>query len=435
MTAIIISLLFLFTFLYYFINKREYAINVLIFSIPFSYTPFFTQSFGEFFPISITGILVVFYYLLNRSWNSSYIPNSFYKTLKIILLFFILIGSIMALIYYDDALFVREYYGEMKTQTSKLAPSEQFLYHLSNLLICVLFLNILRKHFQVNKNIYSAIYIFSLTIIINFIAQLVNIKSGVGVDPDDPRYSAFYTIFGFGIYITMVVIFSLVFKFKYYKITLSSALLFGLLSGQRQAVFFPFIAVASYYIFSKGKILSKIFYTVIMVVIVYVMLFFLKNNIYSIERIWISINFIENDMGMEATGRDVLELPKVINALKEWPIMGKGLYNWGYFIGIKSYYADHVLIANIYQKFGLIGFLIFTGSVLYFLIIVIKRLISSKYKKHLIMIFSLTIVFIGHQFIDNFFWFTNTMLLYIFMFSLFFSLMGNNVQNYSIQDK
>lgn len=438
MRAIFLSILILLIFLYYFFKKREYGLNVIIFSIPFSYTPFFTQSFGQLLPISITGILVVLFYSLSRSWKNAYAPNSFFKSLKYLLVIYLFWGVVIAFYYYKDAQILRDYLGELTTQISKLKPSVQVFYHASNLLICILFLNLLRKHFQVKKNIYDVAYLFSMTIIPIFICQILQMtgydnilgglfKSGnlTELELEDPRYLGLFSIFGLGIYIAMVTVFSLHFKFKYYRITFISALFFGIFTGERQALVSPFFVLGIYYLFRKGNFLKKIINIIGFAVGSYLLLFVFKDEITSIRRLWFSIEMTQSNQVLEASGRDVQGIPFIINALKDWPLLGKGLYNWGYFEGVQSYYADHVVWFNIYQKFGLIGFALFAGAILYFLILIIKRLFMSKNKEQLSVILGLMVSFIGMQFLDNFFWFTNTMLLYIFMFSLIFSLMGN----------
>lgn len=433
MKALFFSVLFLIIFLYYFFKKKELGLNVIIFTIPFSYSPFFSELIGKLFPISITGILVVFYYILTSSWRNFNTPNSFYKSLKYILVFFLLWGIVFAFVYYSDAQSLRHYIGSLTTQISTLKLSVQVLYHSSNLIICILFLKILKNHFQIKKNIYDATYVFSLTIIPIFLYQILEMTGnryilyGLFVNSekfvvDDPRYLSLFTIFGFGIYIAMVAVFSLYFKFKYYKITFISALLFGLFSGERQALLIPFIVLLIYYLFKKGFILKKLIYFIGISVATYVLLFVLKDEINGINRLWISIDMIQNNQVMLASGRDVEGIPFIIKALKDWPITGKGLYSWGYFKGIPSYYADHVVLFNLYQKFGLIGFLLFISATLYLLVSSIKRLIFNNNKELEAVILGLIISFIGMQLLDNFFWFTNTMLLYVLMFGIIFSL-------------
>ena len=437
MKAIFLSFLFLFAFLYYYNKKKEYGLNLIIFSIPFSYTPFFTQKFGEIFPISITGLLIVFYFILSRSWKAHLTYNIYFKFLTVILLFYLTWGIVFAFGYYRDAQILRTYTGDLPTQLSQLKPSSQVLYHACNLLLCIMFLNLLRKHFQVKKNIYNAIYVFSMTIIPIFLYQVLQllgegdilggIFSSVKVESiEDPRYMSLFFIFGLGIYVAMVSVFSIFVKFKYYRITLVSALLFGILSGERQAIVMPVLVIAIYYLFSKGNFLKKLLSIIGIAVGIYILLFVLKDEISGIKRLWSSIELAQNNQVLEASGRDVQGIPYIINALKQWPLTGKGLYNWGYFIGIKSYYADHVVWFNIYQKFGLIGFIIFLGAIALFLVSIIRRLlISKKNREQISVILGLMIAFIGMQFLDNFFWFTNTMLLYIFLFSLLFSFMGS----------
>jgi hypothetical protein len=436
MIALFFSSLFLFAFIYYYLKKKEFGLNVIIFSIPFSYSPFFTATFGEYFPISITGILVVLYYFFTRSWRNSYAPNSFYKFLRNILLFYIILGTGNALFYNKDAQFLQNYIGELTTQISQLKPFVQVLYNASNLLICIYFLNILNKHFQVKKNIIDAAYVFSITIIPIFIYQILQMTgyerifgglfvSGNLTKLDIPRYMSLFTIFGLGIYVTMVMLFSLHFKFKYYRLIFISAIFFSLFCGERQALVIPFLALGIFYLYSKDSILTKLFKIIGFFIGSYFLLFILKDEISSIKRLWVSIEMFQNNQVLEASGRDVQGIPYIIKALQNWPIMGKGLYNWGYFKGIDSYYADHVIWFNIYQKFGLIGFLIFIAAIIYFLIFLVNRIIISKNKEQLSVFLGLMISFIGMQFLDNFFWFTNTMLLYIFMFGLIFSSMNN----------
>lgn len=433
MKAVLFSAVFLLAFLYHFYVKKNRGINVIVFSIPFSYTPFFTESFGEFLPISVTGILVVLCYILSYSRRRVLISNYQFRNLERILLFYLFSGLILAFLYYKDVKDLISYIGELPTQTSKLSPIMQVVYNASNLIISLLFLNLLRNYFQNMENVKSVARVFSLTIIPIFFYQILqmtgnsNIFGGIFTPAEeisayDTRYFSFYTIFGFGMYISMVVAFSLYFKFKYYFLTLISALLFGLFSGERQALIFPFIVIFNYYILDKGNFGKKALRIISILGFVYLLLFILKDHFNGISRLWISIGLTQDKQILEASGRDVQGIPLIIGALTDWPILGKGLYNWGYFIGVHSYYADHVIFFNIYQKFGLFGFLLFIGSTIYLLLNAMKDLLVSENRELHVIILSLIVCFIGMQFLDNFFWFTNTMLLYILMFGIIFSL-------------
>lgn len=433
MKVVFFSVIFLLAFLYQFYVKKNRGINVIVFSIPFSYTPFYNNLIGELLPISISGILVVLCYLLTYTREKRYFHTPQFRNLKRILWFYLSVGILVSFMYYSDANNLTSHVGYVTSLVSKLSPVEQVIYNALNLLFCIMFLDLLRSHFQIKENINSVARIFSLTIIPMFFYQTLQMTGNsdifgsvltptMEVNAYDTRYFSLYTVFGFGIYVAMVIVFSLYFRFKYYFITLILGLLFGLFSGERQALVFPIVVLFVYYIFNKGNFWIKSLKMVVLSGFLFLLLFLLKDQFNGIARLWISIGLTQDNQVLAASGRDVQGIPFIIDALKTWPFWGKGLYNWGYFIGVKSYYADHVVLFNIYQKFGLVGFLLFIGAILHILLTTFKKLYISKNKPQYAMILGLIISFIGMQFLDNFFWFTNTMLLYIFMFSLIFSL-------------
>ena len=428
-TLIFIGLLSI--FVYSCLWKKEYGLQVIIFTIPISSTYVPLSGYWQSFPISLTGILVVFFYILTFSRRNFKWHNSYFKCLFYILLFNLVWGMIFTFFYSDDVVRLSNYWGDTQTQLGLLKPAFQVIYHSSNLVICILFLNILRKYFQVQKNIENAAYVFSLSIFLMFSTQLLEIfgiREIRPVYPDDPSYMGLFSMFGFGIYIAMVIAFSLLFKFSHYRIIIITAFLYGLFSCERQAIILPVTVLFIYFLLSSGNILKKVTLILIFGTSLYFLLYVFKTEFHGVVKLWDAINMSKETSLLEATDRGINDfiLKKLQQAVIEWPITGKGLYNWGYFIGIDTEFANHVIWINYYQKFGLFGILIFITAIFYFTFVLIKFYILRKNDRNLVIGLGLMIAFIGQQFLDNFFWFTNTMLLYIFMFSFIFSVMHKN---------
>ncbi|MBN1187866.1 MAG: hypothetical protein JXB49_36670 [Bacteroidales bacterium] len=443
MKAIFFSLLFFIAFVFLYFKRREQSVKIIILSLPFSYTPLFTETFGKFIPISISGILIILLYILTF-WRKKLVNKSKSFTYLLGAIFFILIwGGLFAFANYKDALdFYEIYSGRLSTQLSELRPIYQYLFHSTNLIICIMFIKILSWNFFSIDNIKNLCYVFSLTIIPNFIFQILQITGysdilgGLFVEIDysglkDPRFFGLYNHFGFGVYISMIIGFSLYFKFKNYIFIITTTVLYSLLSGQRQAIVDMSIILMVFLLFANINLMKKVFYLLVVALLFYVLFFVYSDAFVGIYRLWSSIELIEQNEILAATGRDVKEMPRLLEALKTWPITGKGLFNWGYFLGVNSYYADHVVIFNIYQKVGIIGFLLFFFSLGKFLLSVISNLIKGKYVTKNSAILGLLLAFLVNQFIDNFFWFTNTMLIYIFLFCVFFGLLSEKQIRFS----
>lgn len=419
-------------FAYFYNKKKEYGLYVIIFLIPFSFTVVPTSGTWQSFPISISGILVILFYLLSYFRKYSYSHNSYYQALNFILLFDLLWGFVFTLIYFSEAVIQHNKIIVVATQLENLSPTFQAIFHSGNLVVCILFLNLLRKHFQVKNNIVNAAYIFSLTIIPMFMTQLLEIAGILfsifsGTRPitiNDPRYFGLYNSFGFGIYVAIVIAFSLIFKFRFYKITIIIAVVYGLLSGERQALIFPFIVLAFFYLFIEGSILKKLTLILSFCIGIFLLLNTFTDKFNGIRRLLETFYLSKDTSIIELSGRggETALMDDFLDAIIHWPITGKGLFNWGEFEGIASGFANHVVWLNYYQKFGLIGCILFLTAILYLLYKLIILLTINKYKEQYAMLSSLMICFIGQQFLDNFFWFTDTMLLYIFMFSMMFEI-------------
>lgn len=413
---------------------------MIIFTIPFSYNPLFNELVGEIIPFSITGILVVLLYWYRKKMLIQLPSNKYFNSLKYGLYGYLLFGIVFAIPYYSDVNLLINYTGPLQTMAGKLSPFAQIIYNAGNLLICIMFSELLRKHLSKEVNIEKSAYIFSLTIFPILIYQFFQmfgydyIFGGLFSTTEDhkyivdPRYLSLFNVFGLGMYVSMVILFALYFRFKQWKYILVSCVLYSINTGERQTFIMPLAAILVYYIFNYGNIFRKLTRIVVLLGIIYLLLFIIKDSITGVRRLWYSIELVGNSKVMEATGRDVKEIPKIIEAIINWPIHGKGIYNWGYFVGIDSYYADHVVYFNLYQKFGLIGVLIFVSAFIYFLLSIIVRLRYKYERDKLAMILGLMVAFVGMQLLDNFFWFTNTMLLYIYLFSVIFSQIGYSTQ-------
>ena len=113
-----------------------------------------------------------------------------------------------------------------------------------------------------------------------------------------------------------------------------------------------------------------------------------------------------------------------METLKNTPVLGKGLLNLGITADCPFYMVDHVVWFNIYRKFGIIG-VIFLLAIMIFPAIKLFIIIRNTKDKYVLIegvcLFSLMASIFGEQFLANFFWFTNTMLLYAFVYFWVFS--------------
>ena len=103
---------------------------------------------------------------------------------------------------------------------------------------------------------------------------------------------------------------------------------------------------------------------------------------------------------------------------------GKGSLNLGQTKYSYTNIAGHVVWFNIYQKFGIIGVVYLLVILIYPLIKLFKISIKTNDRYVLnesAILFSLMTVVFAQQFFDNFFSFSNTMLLYAFIYFWDFS--------------
>lgn len=432
MKTIIVLLL---VFAYFYKKNKDFGgLQVIIFTIPFFFTYVPTSGYWQSFPISITGILVILLFILSYSRSKSIANNVYFKTTYIILIFNLIWGLLFAFIYYEDAENMKSYMGYMTSQLGLLKPTVQVIYHSSNLLLCILFLKLLKKQFEINRNLKKYAYVFSLTIIPMFLTQLFEIvmnydisARGEATTQLDYIYAGLFYGFGFGMYISIIVAFTLFYKFKHYRLILISALLYGLFSGERQAILFPIIVLSVFYLSKKGKVIFKLASILGFVIVLFLLVYFFKSKFIGIERTMDTYQLTKYYSILELTGRggggQIMNFFK--DAIFSWPLTGKGSYNWGHFKGIDSLFGSHTLWLNYYQKYGLIGSTLFIAPLIYFIFTMAQRFIVQKDKLLPGIVLSLLVSFFVQQFLDNPMWFTNTMLLYVFMFSCLFSLIGN----------
>ena len=131
------------------------------------------------------------------------------------------------------------------------------------------------------------------------------------------------------------------------------------------------------------------------------------------------------------------EMPFVLETLKKSPVLGKGLLNLGITADCPFYVVDHVIWFNIYRKFGIIGLICLLAIIIFpsiKLLTIIKNTKDNYVLKEGVFLFSLMVTIFGEQFLANFFWFTNTMLLYAFIYFWVFSFI-NRVKTINLKPK
>ena len=453
MKDILISII-LFLYVYFLMTnyKEKTAILIMIFMIPFFLNPFYNSRINSGIHVQTSGLLVFgIWFLMKFNSRTKKIYKIDWKQLspKVnSLYYFLFMGIILGIIFSDSGI---EYFGV--SRYTGLTPLRQIINNSIYLILVILMLKIL-VNFQYDNQLRAKIAkLFIVTIFIQVLSQVLMLlkmedillglfKGTALLEIQDIRNLGLYNGFGMGVYVVLIVSFSLLYYKKHKSLSVMGvlfAMIYSLLSGQRQTlvfIFLFFMALILIYIL-KGKI--PLVYILSLIFISILLLIFWNNYISEIiifKRITIAISYLQKGEIIHASNRDYAEIPYVMAELKNYPILGKGLLNLGLTKNSITNVAAHVIWVNIYKKFGIIG-LIYLLTIIIYPITKLYKIIMKTNDRYVIkegaILFSLMVIVFVQQFFDNFFWFSNTMLLYAFIYFWVFSFfnrqkLGNNIE-------
>ena len=427
-------------FLFYLVmnNKDKRAVLIMLFMIPFTYSPISIISPNSQIHTQLCGFLVFSVWLameLKSKIHSKHIISWKELSPKLIYLYyFLFMGIILGIIYSKDVI---DY-----TNNISLIPPLTIINNSINVMLVIMLLKIL-VNFQYDDLFRAKMAkVFCFTIFINVFSQILKILNMENIfwnlfrarglfDVEDVRNVGLFYGFGKGTYLVLLISFS----FLYYKThkllsvaVISATLVYAFFSGSRQYfVVMAFLLISIIFFFTLKRKLSLKY---IPFLIAFVIIFFsIWNNALSnsviVRRFTKSSSAIqEGDIYKVINRSSAIEVKFILETLKNTPVLGKGLLNLGITADCPFYMVDHVVWFNIYRKFGIIG-VIFLLAIMIFPAIKLFIIIRNTKDKYVLIegvcLFSLMASIFGEQFLANFFWFTNTMLLYAFVYFWVFS--------------
>jgi hypothetical protein len=427
---IISILLSLYAFYLVLINNDKKAIFLIIFSIPIFYYPLENSKLHIGINIGMSGMIILATWLAmkfkgrNTNWKNLS-PNFPY------LYYLLLAGIILGLVYQDFGL---EYMGGRYFNI--LSPMQQILNNSIFILLVILFLKILSP-FQYDIHfLETSARIFSYSIFLQVFSQFLKIigyedilfgllSSGGVYNSWDVRNFGLWGGFGLGVYVVLIISFSLLYYYNNKKVSLLCILLvliYSFVTNQRQTIAFIILFFILFILINMIRNKLSISHFLLLFVLSTSVLFIWKpalSKISIFRRFAPAIESINDGLILEASGRNVKALPFVIADLKNYPLTGRGLLNLGNTAYSNTNLAGHVVWFNIYQKLGIAGVI----YLLFILIIPICKLCkialttrNTGIFHESSILFSLVVVVFIQQFWDNFFSFSNTMLLYAFIY-------------------
>jgi hypothetical protein len=429
-------------------NRSKTAVKIMIFMIPFTYFPI--QSFypdSRIF-IQASGFLVFFVWLgftIKKFESAKPIPSWTELSPKLpYLYYFLASGIILGLIYAND---VVEYSNHIS-----VSSFISILSNSTNLLLAIMLLKILSQYQYDVKYLAQLGKLFSFTILIQVTSQLLkilglenilwNLLRADGIfDVEDVRNVGMFSGFGVGPYLLLVLAFSFMY-YKRYKIlsiaTIMGVFIFATLTGARQNIIFIVLMLINMALFFTWKrSISKTMFISVMAFILMGSLTWdsiLSKSVVARRFSQASLAAEEGDFFKVMNRSSEVELYYVFEILRESPLLGKGLMNLGVTSDCPFFIVGHVMWYNIYRKFGIIGFvylllMIMLPAIKIF--IVIRNTEDKAVIKEGTYFLSILIAIFGEQFLGNFFWFTNTIMLYAFIYFLVFSFINRQSASYS----
>lgn len=350
------------------------------------------------------------------------------------LYYFLFIGILLGCIYFHDE---TAYLEVIIRQT----PLEQIINNSINIILVIILIKILSR-FQYDDLIRSKMAkVVIFTIFIHVFSQILkalgmenilwNLFSARGTfDVEEVRNVGLYYSFGLGVYVVLIISFSLLYYKRHKFLSIAAmlfAFIFSIFTGALQTIVFTalFVAIIIFIHTLKRKLPLSIVLVIIVLSIGFTIIYnnFLINTVL-FRRFTPAISYIDQGDILMASNRETIGIPFVLDEFKTYPILGKGLLNLYDSKNTISNVAGHVIWFNIYKKFGIIG-VIYLLTIIVYPIIKLYKIIKRTKDKYVIkegaILFSLMIIVFVQQFWDNFFWFSNTMLLYAFIYFWVFS--------------
>lgn len=432
------------SFYWIFRGKESRVLSIIVFLLAFFGKPLHNIFIKTGLQLDMSGIVIIFVwiaYKLKYLNTQTLRPNWKELSSKIVYIYFFLIsGTILGLLYLKDA---NESLPDFYSYP--VSPMQQLLSNILNIVVVIMFLKIL-VNFKDDAFIkYKMARALSYTIYLHVLSQFLKYFGVSGYlanlfftqgsfNTQEVRNIGMYSGFGMGVYIVLLISFSIMY-FKENKLfsvtTIFATIIFSFFSASRQNLVFGsvFILVFLFVTVFKRKF-SLQSGLLILIVILFVGLLFsdISKDFILFRRFDATQGYWEKSEYLEMTGRNVIGITYVLNEIKDYPITGKGLldlYTTKYSV---TNIAGHVVWLNIFKKFGILGVI----SLFLLLINPIKKLFmistASTNKKVVIesgVYLALSIIVFLQQFLDNFFWYSNTMLLYAFIFFLIKSFINN----------
>jgi len=444
MKAILISTFLSIVIFFLLIEKdKKKAILIIVFMLPIAGNPLTNKVINTGLRLDIVSILILVYWFVitfvyKKSQQSRINLNQLSPKIKY-LYYFIVWGIFLGVIYLQDG-------NDHLMRTAMESPLLQVINNSILIILVIIFFKILMP-FQYDYYFRSKMAkVFIITIFINLFSSLLYFFKFEGFlwglfrtqgvfGGTDVRISGLYASFGFGVYVTLIVAFSLLYyrKHKLLSITaIIATVIFSLLSGTRQTIVFIalFIAIVTIIFSLTNRLKLRYMLLIVILVIGFVLSFdSVFSTLHVFERLDPGIETAEQGNILLASGRDIMGIPAVLAELSTYPITGKGLLNLYSTKNSLTNIAGHVIWFNIYKKFGIIGF-IYLIIIFVYPIIKLFRVCMITKDKNIFMessiLFALMVIVFAQQFWDNFFWFSNTMLLYGFIYFWYFSFINNN---------
>lgn len=431
------------------LDKEITALKILLVIMMFSAYPLNNSYFNVGMEIELS-ILLVFAFMIGRflrdgSFNSKRTSISKLSRFFPSLYYFLFAGIILGLIYHQ----VGFHYLE-GVRTHPLSPYEQITLNSLNIIVVILFLKLLIPY-QYNEDILyeiSSAFVFSIFIMVcsQFFFRELWEKSffyftGIRSTPFGNRNFGLWNGFGLGVYTVLVLFFSLIYynRHKAYSIAaIISTIIFALANGSRQGIvlisIFIISAISLHIINGRIQVRKSLLVIIMLGGVVLVGQNFLFRDVTVFERFSLVDKFLNNEEFLRATGRDALGLPYVLDDVSSYPVWGKGSLDLNMTEGSLTNLAGHVIWINIYKKYG------FIGMAYLFLIIMLparkiylicRRNKNSPYFYEGVLLFSLLAVVFCQQFLDNFFWYSKTMLFYAFIYFWVYSFINRSNKYHS----
>lgn len=436
MKALIISTFLSLAAFYLVMNNNEKrAVLIMIFTLPFFYYPLENSKYHFGIRICMCGLIVFSVWLAIKLKRTKMNWKEFSPKV-VSLYYFLFMGLVLGCIYLEDGI---EYMGG--SRYDRMPPSEQIINNSIFIILVILMLKIL-VNFQYDDLFRAKIAkIFIFTIFVQVFSQVLKLlgmehilwslfsPSGI-FDIEYVRNIGLWGGFGLGVYVVLIISLALLYFNKHKMLSIASILftvIYSLITGQRQTVasIALFVILVTFIYTLKRKLSVSYLLSAICILMLFLVLwssYFSQMVIF--RRFAPTMAYIQHGEILMASGRQVQGIPFVLDDLKNYPMTGKGSLKLGQTKYSYTNIAGHVVWFNIYQKFGIIGVVYLLVILIYPLIKLFKISIKTNDRYVLnesAILFSLMTVVFAQQFFDNFFSFSNTMLLYAFIYFWIFS--------------